>query len=401
MPKFSFTAIDATGASIEGVEKGSSIDHVRTALVEQGLHPITIKEKPSLLKMEVTKQKLKRKDLMHFSRQLAVFIRAGIPILDALETVAEEASSKVLHKVLDGMAEHLRAGGTFADAASMYPEAFPPFYLGILRSAELTGNLDSTLDQLADYLDRDLEAKTKVVSALVYPAMTLGMSIVTVLILVIYVLPKFSTFFGDLHAKLPLTTRSLLAISGFAQAYWYLAVFGLVGLVAAVVLGNKTDGGRKIRDRVLLHIPGFGKIVKGSILERFCRILSSMIGAGVPLPEALAVTTEATNNTLYKQRLTTARDAMMQGDGLARPLAETQLFPGAARQMFRVGEETGTLDKQLAVAATYFDRELDMRIKRFTSLFEPMVIIFMGVMVGFVALALVQAMYGVLGAVQG
>jgi type IV pilus assembly protein PilC len=400
MPKFSFTAIDPTGASVDGVEKGASMDQVRTALVERGLHPITIKEKPSLLKMEVTKQKLKRKDLMHFSRQLAVFIRAGIPILDALETVAEEASSKVLQKVLDGMAEHLRAGGTFADAASNYPEAFPPFYLGILRSAELTGNLDTTLDQLADYLDRDLEAKTKVVSALVYPAMTLAMSVVTVLILVIYVLPKFSTFFGDLHAKLPLTTRSLLAFSSFVGTYWYLPVLALVGLAVAVVLGNKTDGGRKVRDRVLLHIPGFGKIVKGSILERFCRILSSMIGAGVPLPEALAVTTEATNNTLYKTKLTTAREAMMQGDGLARPLAATQLFPGAARQMFRVGEETGTLDKQLAVAATYFDRELDMRIKRFTSMFEPMVIIFMGVMVGFVALALVQAMYGVLGAVQ-
>jgi type IV pilus assembly protein PilC len=400
MPKYSFTAIDPTGASIDGVEKGASIDQVRAALVERGLHPITIREKPSLLKMEVTKQKLKRKDLMHFSRQLAVFIRAGIPILDALDTVEEEASSKVLQKVLAGMAEHLRAGGTFADAASNYPEAFPPFYLGILRSAELTGNLDTTLDQLADYLDRDLEAKTKVVSALVYPAMTLGMSVVTVLILVIYVLPKFSTFFGDLHAKLPLTTRSLLAVSGFAGTYWYLAVLAIVSGFVAVVLGNKTNGGRKIRDRVMLHVPGFGKIVKGAILERFCRILSSMIGAGVPLPEALAVTTEATNNTLYKSKLATAREAMMQGDGLARPLAETQLFPGAARQMFRVGEETGTLDKQLAVAATYFDRELDMRIKRFTSLFEPMVIIFMGVMVGFVALALVQAMYGVLGAVQ-
>src|SRR3954469_21163061 len=161
-------------------------------------------KKKGILQFELTKKKVPRKDLMHFSRQLAVFIRAGIPILDALETVEEEASSKVLQKVLAGMSEHLRAGGTFADAASNYPEAFPPFYLGILRSAELTGNLDNTLDQLADYLDRDLEAKTKVVSALVYPAMTLGMSIVTVLILVVYVLPKFTTFFGDLHAKLPL-----------------------------------------------------------------------------------------------------------------------------------------------------------------------------------------------------
>lgn len=400
MPQFAYAAIDAQGATVEGKVKAPTVGRARSMLHDKGLHPISINEKKGALELELTKKRLKKKELMHFSRQLAVFFRAGIPIITALETIQDEANDRVLRRTLEDMVERLRNGSTFADAASAHPEAFPPFYIGILRSAELTGNLDQTLDQLADYIDRDLEARRKVSSALFYPAVVMVLSLCTVVILTVYVIPKFKTLFDGLDATLPLPTRMLLGISSLFTTMWYIPATLIGVFVTLVVLGKKTPRGRQVLDKVMLRLPGTGAIVNYSILERFCRILASMVTAGVPLPDALEVTSVATNNHVFRSKLDKARDDMLQGEGLARPLAETELFPGAARQMFRVGEETGTLDEQLRTAAIYFDRELDMRIKRFTAAFEPAVIVFVGLVVGFVAVALVSAMYGVLGQVE-
>jgi type IV pilus assembly protein PilC len=259
----------------------------------------------------------------------------------------------------------------------------------------MTGDLDTVLDQLADYIDRDLEARSKIFSALVYPAVVGCMAIVTAVVLTVFVLPKFETFFNSLDAELPLATRILLGVSDFVQQWGPLllgiAVVSVIGCVIAV----RTERGRAMFDALLLRLPGFGQVVRIAILERFCRVLQSMISAGVPLPDAMAVTADVTNNAVYRRKLLEAREAMLRGEGLAGPLADTGLFPGAARQMFRVGENTGTLDSQLETAAKYYDRELDFKIKKFTSLFEPAVIIFMGVVVGFVAIAMVSAMYGI------
>jgi type IV pilus assembly protein PilC len=214
-------------------------------------------------------------------------------------------------------------------------------------------------------------------------------------VLTTFVLPKFKTFFANLDAKLPLPTRILLSVSNFLQSWWF--VFAAAGLVIVVFLlvALRSEKGRELRDSFVLRTPVIGDLMRHAVLERFCRILSSMVGAGVPLPEALAVTSEGTNNAVFKKGLNGARERMIRGEGLAQPLADTGLFPSAARQMFRVGEDTGTLDQQLETAAVYFDRELDFKIKRFTNLFEPAVILFMGIVVGFVAIALVSAMYGI------
>ena len=358
------------------------------------------KPKKSVLQFEITKKKVPRKDLMHFSRQLAVFIKAGIPILDALEAITEEMGNKQLAEIVDDVVERLRGGSTFAGAMAAHSDALPPYYLGILRSAELTGRLDSVLHQLAEYIERDLEARRKVTSALAYPGVILATSVVVVVILVAFVLPKFETFFGTLGADLPLPTRLLL---GFSRAVTgnALAIAGvMLALVVLLWACLRTERGRGVRDAVVLRLPVLGDVVRHVVLERFCRILSAMMTAGVPLPEALNVTTEATNNAVYRRGLVDVREAMMRGEGLAAPLAATGLFPPSARQMFKVGENTGTLDEQLATAATYFDRELDYKIKQFTTLFEPAVLLFVGIVVGFVAIALVSAMYGVFGSVQ-
>jgi type IV pilus assembly protein PilC len=393
--KFSYSALDESGRRISGTEQAETRGAAHLALLERGLESVEVKPKKSILQFEITQKRVNRKELMHFSRQLGVFVKAGIPIMEALEVISEETTDKPLKLAIDDMIERLQAGDTFASAAAAHPEAFPDYYLGILGSAELTGTLDVVLEQLADYIERDIDARGKVTGALIYPAIVFIMAIATVVILATFVLPRFKTFFDSFHATLPLPTRIMLSISNFVSNWWFALLAGLLLLVVGLIALRRSDKGRAWLDSVILKLPVLGDLVQAIIMERICRILSSMIHAGVSLPEAMAVTARASNNAVYSQGLSGVREEMMEGQGLSEPISRSGLFPGAARQMFRVGEETGTLDEQLELAATYYNREVDIRVKRFTSLFEPAVIIFMGLIVGFVAVALVSAMYGI------
>ena len=395
MNKFKYNALDDSGKKISGVESAATKSAAHLALLDRGLQSVQISQRKSVLKFEITKKKVARKDLMHFSRQLGVFVKAGIPIMEALEVIGTETTDKVLKATIIDMIDRLQAGDTFASAAAAHPEAFPDYYLGILGSAELTGTLDVVLDQLAEYIERDIDARSKVTGALIYPAVVFVMAIVTVIILATFVLPRFKTFFDSFHATLPLPTRMMLSVSNFISSWWWAILALLILLVVGFMAMRRNDSSRAWLDSVILRLPVAGDMVQAVILERVCRILSSMIHAGVALPEAMSVTAAAANNAVYKRGLFEVREEMMEGEGLSDPIARTGLFPGAARQMFRVGEETGTLDEQLELAASYYNREVDIRVKRFTSLFEPAVIIFMGVIVGFVAVALVSAMYGI------
>jgi type IV pilus assembly protein PilC len=395
MPKFKFTATTPDGATVNGLENALTVSMARRALLAKDLSPVDVREKKSFLTFEITKKKVKRRELMHFSRQMAVFMRAGIPVLESMEVMTDEVGDKVFQRILAEMSDSLRAGETFAGAADEHPEAFPPYYLGILRSAELTGNLDVVLDQLAEYIERDVEAKRKVTSALIYPAIVMVMAVIAVVVITGFVLPRFQVFFKSLNAKLPLPTRMLLSVANFFTNDWYVLV-AVVGVIATgAILLTVTRRGQELRDTALLRTPIVGDLITTAILERFCRILCTMVDAGVPIPDALQVTGDATANTVFRSGLFGAREAMLRGEGLAAPLAATRLFPTAARHMFVVGESTGTLDEQLNSAAGYFDKELEYKLKHFTSLFEPAVILFVGLVVGFVAIALVSAMYGI------
>jgi type IV pilus assembly protein PilC len=400
LTRFRYSALDADGKRVSGVESAGSSGAAHLALVQRGFQPLEVNEKKSILKVEVTKKKVPRKEIMHFSRQMGVFMKAGIPIMEALEVIETETTEKLMKKVIIGMIEDLRAGDTFAAAAAAHPEAFPNFYVGILESAELTGNLDTVLNQLADYIERDVEARSTLMSAMIYPAVVFCMSIGVVIVLATFVMPRFVVFFKSLNAKLPLPTRMLLAGSSFFSHH-ALEIFGFfVILIVGFVAMRRSTSGRAILDGVILKLPVLGLLVQAAVLERICRVLSSMLKAGVDLPQAMSVTADAANNAVYRNGLGRIRAQMMEGEGLAEPLAQTGLFPGAARQMFRVGEETGTLDIQLETAAVYYHRELEVRVKHFTSLFEPAVIIFMGIVVGFVAVALISAMYGIYSQVK-
>lgn len=400
MPRYQFSAAAVDGTLVTGIEKSDGVGIVRELLLDRNLQPISISEKKSILQFEITPKQVKKRDLMHLCRQLSVFIRSGVSVIEALIVLSEETSEKLLRNALEGMRVSLEGGARFSEAAADHSELFPGYTVEVLRSAELTGNLDEVLDQLGDYLDREIETEQKVKSALAYPSIVMGLAIVVSVVLVVYVLPKFKTFFKSLNAKLPLPTRILLAFANWIGHWGIYLGITFVGVAVALFFATRTQRGKELRDRFVLKIPVIGELIHTSIVERFCRLLASMTVAGVGLPEAIAVVTAATNNTVFRKGLTEARGAMLRGEGLAGPLAQTNLFPGAARQMFAVGESTGNLDEQLQAAANYLDRELDYKIKRFTTLIEPAVILGVGLIVGFVAVALVSAMYGIYNQVK-
>lgn len=395
MNKYSYVATGPDRSVARGVLKAESREAAEIALYEREMRDIRVTEKRSFLKAEVSAPRVKREEVMHLSRQLGAFIGAGLPLLDAVRMLGAEAANSSVRRMLQQVEDGLRAGDKLSDCFDRHPKIFPEFYRGILRSAELSGQLDTVLEQLAKYLERDLEARRRIRSALVYPSMILVMSVVTVVVLASFVLPRFKTFFASLDAKLPLPTRMLLAVTDFLTHWWWAVVGGLVMVLLAGFIVLRTEWGKRTRDRLVLHVPAVGPTVRFALVERFCRILSSMVGAGVALPDALRVATESLRNRVFMAALWRVREAMFEGQGLARPLAMSGVFPNTAALMMRVGEDTGSLDTQLEVAARYYEGELDYRLKKLIALFEPAVIIVMGVVVGFVAVALVSAMYGI------
>jgi type IV pilus assembly protein PilC len=395
VPKFAYVAVSPDGTSARGVQVAPSLQDARAAITGGDLRIVDIAAKRRLREIEVAPARIRPAELMHLSRQLGAFLRAGIPILDAISVLAAESDRTAVRRALTAMGEDLRAGQRLSDSLDRHPRDFPTWYRGILRSAELTGRLDEVLDQVSGYLERDIEARKKIKSAMIYPAIVFVMAMGTVAVLSLVVLPKFETFFASLDADLPWPTRALLASTRFMGTWWWL-VGGIAGvLVLACAVGVRTGPGRMLWHRLLLRLPVIGEAVRYAKIERFTRLLASMVKAGVPLPEAMTVATGSLNNRVFERGLEQARAAMLSGEGLAGPVAATGLFPGVAAQMMRVGEDTGTLDTQLEVAARFYERELDYKIQKVTAIIEPVVIVVMGGIVAFVAVALVSAMYDI------
>ncbi|HEY0520178.1 MAG TPA: type II secretion system F family protein, partial [Ilumatobacteraceae bacterium] len=253
MPRFAYAAIDATGTSVEGVTKADTLGEARASLLDQNLYPVKIQEKRGALDFELTKEKVKKKELMHFTRQLAVFVKAGIPITEAMQIIGDETEDVALQRTITMMVDDLRNGGTLSEVAGKHPQAFPNYYIGIMQSAELTGNLDETLESLAGYLERELETRSKVVSALSYPGVVMGMAMITVVILAGYVLPQFKPLFAELNADLPLTTRSLLFVATLFSTLWYIPFSVFCAFMGAMYWLFKTDSGRLVKDRLVLR----------------------------------------------------------------------------------------------------------------------------------------------------
>jgi type IV pilus assembly protein PilC len=395
MPKFAYVGMTLDGNEVKGTHRAASRNDAEISLYEKQMRHLRVTEKKSILQYELSGPRIKREAVMHLSRQIAAFLRAGLPILDAVHTIGTESENSSVRRMMNQIEDGLRSGERFSECLDKFPKVFPPFYRGIVRSAELTGELDTVLARLSGYIERDLEARRKLKSAMMYPIIVSIMSMVTVLILAIYVLPKFEDFFADLDAELPLPTRILMGITGFLGDWWWAIAGGIAAVIVLFVAITRTSAGKYARDAFLLKVPVLGDTIQYALTERFCRILASMVGAGVNLTDGLAVTTEALRNRVYVKRLGEVSEQILEGQGIAGPLSRTGLFPGTATSMLRVGEDTGSLDTQLEVTAEYYETELDYKIAKLTALFEPIVIVAMGLVVGFVAVALVSAMYGI------
>jgi type IV pilus assembly protein PilC len=399
LSRFKYTAVAEDGTKVKDEIDALSETFARDELLVRNLEVRKIRRlRKSLFSIEITKQRVKRPEIMNFSRQMAAFVAAGIPLTDGLHVIAKGSTNRHWQEVLGEASEAISQGSQFSDALARNADLFPPYYLGIIKAAEMTGRLDLALTQVSNYLERDLETRGRINQALAYPSVVLGMAVVTVSVLAVWVLPKFATFFKGLGAKLPLTTRMLIGLADFTKNFWfvYLGAFALLGL--AVLWVWKTETGRQVRNRVALRLPLIKVIVLYSVVERVTRILGAMSRAGVPLPDAMAAAIKGANNSVFEVGLQSAQNRMLEGEGLAGPIEDTGLFPEAAIQMMRVGENTGTLDVQLENASDYYAKELEYKLTKLTTYFEPAVIVAMGLVVGFVAVALVQAMYGIYSA---
>ncbi len=357
--------------------------------------------KPNLLERIIPGlNSMKRVELVLFSRMMATFIRAGIPILDGIEVVRQQAVSTLFRRTLDDVAIQLRNGEQLSTALTSHPRVFSRLYVDMIVAAEATGELDAILDQLARYLERAEATSRRLRQAMLYPAIVMCMAGVVIAILTTVVLPSFVALFADFDAELPLPTQIMMAIGSFGGSYGAQTVGVVLGLIVFLALVRDTRIVRRIRQRVILHLPVVGGIVKLGIETRFARTLGILLRAGVPIARAFDIATTGTGNGNYVRRLAPVRERLLSGDGITEPLKSSGLFGSLLIQMVKVGEETGTLDRYLDQAAEFMDDDLDYRTKQMVTIIEPMLILGVALVVGFVALSVVTPMYGILNEIK-
>jgi type IV pilus assembly protein PilC len=403
MPSYAYRAYTQAGQRQDGQLDAAGISAAEQALWLQGLKIVRLRPAAppkTLADYFPTLFHVSSSDLILFTRQLATFVGAGVPMSRALGTMAEETSSVLFQRVILAVLDDLERGQTLSQALSRHPNVFPMLYVDLVRVAELTGNLEGTMRQLAGYLRRDLATRRRVQGALIYPAVILVVAPAVVIILVFFALPAFVRIFAEFKVQLPLPTRILLAVASFARNWALEILAGGAVLALGIFAGLQTERGRYLKDVLALRAPVIGPIVMAATINRFARTLAIVLKAGAPLGSTFDAVTKGTANRVFQRRLDVVKDQMTGGEGFSGPLTRTRLFPPILTQMVRVGEETGTLDTYLEQAADFYEEELDQRISRVTTLIEPVMTVAVGLVVGFVAVSLISAMYGLVGALK-
>jgi type IV pilus assembly protein PilC len=403
MATYQYLAYTAAGKRRRGALEAAAPSAAEDELWKQGLYLADLRAKApraTLDELLPSVYHISRQELIMFTRQLATFVRAGIPMSRALQTIGAEGVSPLMRRVLGKLGADLEGGKPLSVAMAAQPRVFPVLYVELVRVAELTGNLERTLQQVAVYLKREIGALRKVRSALVYPAIVLVLAAGVTIFMAFFVLPQFVNIFKEFNVPLPLPTRILLASVEFLQKQVLWLAVGLGAIIVGLSAGLATRRGRWVKDWLMLKLPVLGPLTSAAALDRFARTLSLIIKSGVALQDGLPVVARSTGNAVFMGRLPRVWEQMQSGEGFAGPLARTGLFPPILTQMIRVGEETGTLDTYLDQAAEFYDEELDYRIRQMTSLIEPIMIVGVGLVVGFIAISLVSAMYGLVGAIK-
>ncbi|MGH7372672.1 MAG: type II secretion system F family protein [Candidatus Rokuibacteriota bacterium] len=402
MTVFAYRAADRRGQTIDGVMEAPDVRAVVERLQRDAYFPIAVDAQDQRRRLlglawpETGRRRVAGRDLVSLTQQLATLIEAGLPLDRALAIQAELAPSPRLRAILGDVLRSVQGGSSFADALGKHhPRPFSRLYINMVRAGEKGGVLETTLRRLAGFLEESQEFRDALVSALIYPVLLMGVGATAVVFLMAFVIPRFAVIFKDLGATIPLPTLILLEVSGVIQHYWWLVALLVVGGVLASRMVLATPRGRLGADRLLLRLPVAGEVIVKTEVARFTRILGTLLRSGVAMIPALTVVKDMLGNQVLARAVEGLGEGARRGAGLAQPMAEAGTFPPLAVHMVRVGEETGRLDETLLQVAASLEADTRKLVKRLIALAEPCIILVMGLVVGFIVVAMLLAILSV------
>jgi type IV pilus assembly protein PilC len=419
MPTYAFEAMNSSGQEVKDEVEAASSEEAIAKIRGKGYFPTKVREKAakksvkkkesavvagSKRKMPLSIGGVPRKQLVTFTRQLSTLQDAGLPILRSLQILESQQRPGLLKAIIGGVADEVEGGGTLSDAMAKYPKAFDKLYVNMINAGELGGVLDLILARLADFMEKAAKLKKKVIGAMIYPAVVITIAVGIVSMIMIFVIPKFKQIFADFGTELPDVTKLLLAISEwFAPPThgWLYVLLSPIVFVMFWRLIRMSDGGRYVTDAIKLKIPILGGIISKSSIARFTRTLGTLISAGVPILDAINITKETSGNEVYARALAKVHDAIREGESMADPLRATKVCDAIVVNMIDVGEETGDLDKMLIKVADNYDNDVDVLVGSLISILEPVMVVVLGLIVGFIVIALFAPMITLISAVSG
>jgi type IV pilus assembly protein PilC len=403
MPIFRYNAMDTGGRTTTGTLEAESMDAVRNKLSELRYHVLSIAEsrpRRNLMEWFNSIQRVKLRELVLFSRQFATMIDAGLSVVKCLDILQQQCKDPKLKDVIGQTKHDVASGASLTDAIGKHPRVFSGLYVNMIRSAEAGGILDKVLDRLATFLEKEQEVHNKIKSAMMYPAVVFLFAMLMLLALLFFVLPKFKTIFESMNLKLPFATRALLGFSGFATQFWFVFLIAAIGGVVAYKLYARTERGRYQIDLLKLKVPVMGDLFMKTAISRFARTFGTLISSGVPVLRALEIVGDTAGNVVISQTISQTRAGVKEGEKISTPLMGSKIFPVMVVQMIGVGEETGRLDQMLVKVSDFYDQEVDATLKGLTSLIEPVMIVGLGVIVGFIAVSVISPIYQLVGSIE-
>lgn len=399
MPTFKYKALDATGGERVGTIDGANEKLVNSRLREMGLRPFEITETSSSgegFKIPFFGgKKVKSEDLMQFTRSLATLIDAGLPLLRALTILEEQSENPAMREVIGRVKNDVTGGASFSEALGKHPKIFNKLYVSMIKAGEVGGVLEVVLDRLAEFAEKEQALRAKIKGAMMYPIILTVVAVGVVSLLMIAVVPQFISMFDEMGVKLPLITRVMIAVSNFMQNFWWALVVGGAGIYYLFQMWGKTESGRLIIDTYKLKLPLFGELIRKFITARFTRTLGTLLQSGVPILQSLTITRDVANNVIMAEAIDNVAAAIQEGAGMAEPLHKSGVFAPMVTNMIAVGEETGALDQMLNKIADNYELIVDEAVGGLTSMLEPILIVFMGTVVGSIVAALFLPMFQV------
>jgi type IV pilus assembly protein PilC len=388
MAVFVFSGRTRGGQTITGEMEAANREAVVARLRSQQVIATAVRSKPRDITIPGMAAKVSDKDIVVFTRQFATMIDAGLPLVQCLEILAAQQDNKTLKKTLTEIRQSVEGGSTFAAALKQHPKVFSSLYANMVEAGEAGGILDTILNRLAGYMEKAMGLKKKVKSAMIYPTTIVTVAVVVVIFLLVFVIPTFKAMFEGFGAALPLPTQIVLELSRIVRSYFVVGIAALAGVVVALRWWYGTASGRTNIDRLLLRLPIIGILIRKVAVAKFTRTLGTLISSGVAILDGLDITARTAGNKIVEMAVFKTRASIAEGKTIAEPLRASGVFPPMVVQMIAVGEQTGALDAMLGKIADFYDEEVDTAVANLTSLLEPLLMVFLGVVVGGVVIAM-------------